>query len=249
MCSHSTGIEPGLRPRASTGVRGAAEGWLLPKRSNGSTVRGSGRSRRTLPWRHWDHSFTLKRRSGSWPTSIGRISVNSLSAELAGRCLTCSGHGLLEIPRLDRQSRPILSPVSPGSIRPNGATGSLAPCAEVAAAIGLADANGLDPQQGFFRMGMDSLMAVELKNRLTAALGVALSSTVAFDHPNIRSLAGHLAACMFPADPPPADSGERPGRPRRNDSHRPETEKAVEGELEMSVASRLSKLESLIREA
>jgi len=120
---------------------------------------------------------------------------------------------------------------------------------EVAAAIGLADALRLDPQQGFFRMGMDSLMAVELKNRLTAGLGVPLSSTVVFDYPNIRDLTGHLAECVSGTEPRPANPGERAGRPGRRDAHRPEAERALEGELEMSVASRLSKLESLIREA
>ena len=51
------------------------------------------------------------------------------------------------------------------------------------------------PPVGFFDLGMDSLMAVELRNRLNVALrGVCtLSGTVVFDHPNIRSLARHLA--------------------------------------------------------
>ena len=46
----------------------------------------------------------------------------------------------------------------------------------------------------FFDLGMDSLMAVELRNRLNRALGGsgALSNTVAFDYPNSRKLARHL---------------------------------------------------------
>jgi hypothetical protein len=36
---------------------------------------------------------------------------------------------------------------------------------------------------------MDSLMAVELKNRLEATLGVTLPSTLAYEHPNIAGLA------------------------------------------------------------
>jgi Phosphopantetheine attachment site len=39
---------------------------------------------------------------------------------------------------------------------------------------------------------MDSLMAVELRDRLQRALGVALPATLAFDHPNIQVLVGHL---------------------------------------------------------
>ena len=48
---------------------------------------------------------------------------------------------------------------------------------------------------GFFDMGMDSLMAVELRNRLNRALGDAYttSNTVVFDYPDTAALAGHLA--------------------------------------------------------
>ena len=64
------------------------------------------------------------------------------------------------------------------------------------------------PPVGFFDLGMDSLMAVELRNRLNVALrGVCtLSGTVVFDYPNIRSLARHLAGelGMLGEAPPPA---------------------------------------------
>ena len=51
------------------------------------------------------------------------------------------------------------------------------------------------PGVGFFDLGMDSMMAVELQNRLTLALGGAhaLSSTVVFDHPTPEGMARHLA--------------------------------------------------------
>jgi len=52
------------------------------------------------------------------------------------------------------------------------------------------------PHQGFFSIGFDSLMALELKNRLTAELQVALSSTLAFDYPNIRDLSHYLATAV-----------------------------------------------------
>lgn len=41
-------------------------------------------------------------------------------------------------------------------------------------------------------MGMDSLMAVELRNRLVAQLGCSLVSTITFECPNIASLARRL---------------------------------------------------------
>ncbi|MDE0624270.1 MAG: beta-ketoacyl synthase N-terminal-like domain-containing protein, partial [Bryobacterales bacterium] len=51
------------------------------------------------------------------------------------------------------------------------------------------------PSAGFFGLGMDSLMAVELRNRLNRAFRGAfvVSSTVVFDHPDIDRLAEHLA--------------------------------------------------------
>ena len=46
--------------------------------------------------------------------------------------------------------------------------------------------------QGFFDMGMDSLMAVELKRRIETELDVTLSTTLTFDYPTITSLADYL---------------------------------------------------------
>lgn len=48
------------------------------------------------------------------------------------------------------------------------------------------------PQQGFFDLGMDSLMAVELKNRLETSLSISLPTTVIFAHPTIYDLAQHI---------------------------------------------------------
>ncbi|MDB9527375.1 SDR family NAD(P)-dependent oxidoreductase [Oscillatoria sp. CS-180] len=64
---------------------------------------------------------------------------------------------------------------------------------EVAQVLGRSTNQLPDPQLGFFDMGMDSLMAVELKNRLDTQLGTSVSSTVIFEHPTIAALAQHLA--------------------------------------------------------
>jgi len=65
--------------------------------------------------------------------------------------------------------------------------------AEVASILGL-DASGpyLDERQPLLRMGMDSLMTVEFRNRLAVALGRPLSATLVFDHPTIGALADFL---------------------------------------------------------
>ncbi|WP_420612239.1 SDR family NAD(P)-dependent oxidoreductase [Candidatus Spongiisocius sp.] len=51
------------------------------------------------------------------------------------------------------------------------------------------------PKVGFFDLGMDSLMAVELRNRLNRAFEgeYVASNTVVFDYPDIESMSRHLA--------------------------------------------------------
>jgi acyl transferase domain-containing protein/NADPH:quinone reductase-like Zn-dependent oxidoreductase len=52
------------------------------------------------------------------------------------------------------------------------------------------------PNVRFFDLGMDSLMSVELRNRLNRTLAgeYVVSNTAVFDYPNITALAGHLGA-------------------------------------------------------
>ncbi|WP_245291670.1 type I polyketide synthase [Methylosinus sp. R-45379] len=52
------------------------------------------------------------------------------------------------------------------------------------------------PDSRFLELGMDSLMAVELRNRLLGQFGASVSipSTVVFDHPTVRALAEYLGS-------------------------------------------------------
>ena len=61
-----------------------------------------------------------------------------------------------------------------------------------AAVLGL-DPARVDCEQGLFDMGMDSLMAVDLKTRLEIATGERLPSTLTFNYPTVTALAGYLA--------------------------------------------------------
>jgi myxalamid-type polyketide synthase MxaC len=74
--------------------------------------------------------------------------------------------------------------------------------AEVARVLGLDPAHPPHPQQGFFQLGMDSLMAVELRARLQVQLGVTLPATVAFDYSTVEALAGYLASEHLALDQP-----------------------------------------------
>ena len=63
---------------------------------------------------------------------------------------------------------------------------------EIATVLGLRDETPIDPRTRLFDFGLDSLMAVELKNRLEAGLGATLRSTLLFDYPTLEALTAYL---------------------------------------------------------
>jgi acyl transferase domain-containing protein/acyl carrier protein len=72
---------------------------------------------------------------------------------------------------------------------------------ELSVVLGMQGEQKLDPKKGFKDLGVDSLMSVEIRNRLRKALGdrVKLPPTLVFDYPSVEALAGFLHEALAEA--------------------------------------------------
>ena len=64
--------------------------------------------------------------------------------------------------------------------------------------LGLAPDHFIDSDRPLSEMGLDSLMAVELRNTLSSAIGKPLPSTLVFSYPSTAAIAEYLASQMDP---------------------------------------------------
>ncbi|WP_344333846.1 SDR family NAD(P)-dependent oxidoreductase, partial [Kitasatospora putterlickiae] len=93
--------------------------------------------------------------------------------------------------------------------------------AELATVLGFSNAGSISPGTAFKDFGIDSVTAVELRNRIVGTAGLRLSPVAVFDHPTAEALTDHLLG-QFPdaeqaqQDPEPAEAApqevEEPSR-------------------------------------
>ncbi|MEU5987410.1 SDR family NAD(P)-dependent oxidoreductase [Spirillospora sp. NPDC047418] len=168
---------------------------------------------------------------------VGALTAEQGRAALTGRAAGPAGHVLacpLDPPRFAEvmsglRPRGLYTGMVPGApdAAPGAAPGGSALLAELAALpersrpaaatahvrrlvaeqLGHADPAAVADDTGFFELGVDSIMALDLVARLSAEFGTDLQSADVFDHPTVAELAAHILA--RPTTAPPQ---EQPGR-------------------------------------
>jgi acyl transferase domain-containing protein/NAD(P)-dependent dehydrogenase (short-subunit alcohol dehydrogenase family)/acyl carrier protein len=114
------------------------------------------------------------------------------------------------------------------------------------------DPKRIDADRSVGELGFDSLMALELKNRLETGLGITLSATLLFNHPTLKALVPALARRMgvlsAAAPAAPAPEAPAPGDGAPDDEidalSDDEASTALEAELEEIVRNGLTEATS-----
>ncbi len=73
---------------------------------------------------------------------------------------------------------------------------------QVRKTLDLRSSDEIDPDESLSELGMDSLLAVELRNSFSTVLARRLPSTLLFDYPTLRTLARFIEQEIFPASQP-----------------------------------------------
>ncbi|NEP11407.1 MAG: SDR family NAD(P)-dependent oxidoreductase [Symploca sp. SIO2C1] len=104
--------------------------------------------------------------------------------------------------------------------------------------LGFPESQLPDTQLGFFDMGMDSLLSLELRNLLQTSLGCSVSSTVLFEYTNIEALAEYLTTEILPP--------ELETTAEISNEEQPETPALSEEEATDAIAQKFQQIQNLL---
>src|SRR5262249_9033449 len=93
------------------------------------------------------------------------------------------------------------------------------------------DASRIERHASLTSLGMDSLMSLELRNRLEGSLGLRMSTTLIFTYPNLASLAEYLFQQIAPKVPQEKDPFAAQHSAELNASQGPVAEPLTDDEL------------------
>ncbi|MDZ7992526.1 MAG: type I polyketide synthase [Nostoc sp. EfeVER01] len=119
---------------------------------------------------------------------------------------------------------------------------------EVAKIMGLNSFQLPESRKGFFDMGMDSLMVIEMKNRLEINLGVFLPTTLAFEAPSIQDLSKYLLQKVLKWETANKIDTKSQNGNKGKVQTRLEIEKLSSNKIETLIAEKLNRLETLLKE-
>jgi acyl transferase domain-containing protein/acyl carrier protein len=109
----------------------------------------------------------------------------------------------------------------------------------VARLLGHEDVSGVPADTGFFDLGLDSIVLVDLVQELSGSLGLALKIGDVFDHPTAATLSAHLLDRLAdgPAAPGPVKAANGSGRAPHPGAARPAERPGGESRPARSTAS------------
>ncbi|MGD1805493.1 type I polyketide synthase [Dapis sp. BLCC M126] len=104
--------------------------------------------------------------------------------------------------------------------------------------LGFPESELPDTELGFFDMGMDSLLSLELRNLLQKSFSCSVSSTVLFEYTNIEALAEHLTTEVLAED--------LETTVETSDKDKPETPAIPQEEVTDAIAQKFQQIQNLL---